>query len=79
MNSIIKLHQLHGSYGLLTCDYSHCTCVICSAVFCLQGAFTFRGNMIDMPLLRQAKNIVSLQQLVSESVDAKQSKDSEKT
>jgi hypothetical protein len=30
-----------------------------------QGAFTFRGNMIDMPLLLQAKNIVQLQQLLA--------------
>jgi len=43
---------------------------------CLQGAFTFRGNMIDMPLLRQAKNIVHLQQIMSasDSVDTGQSK-----
>ena len=26
-----------------------------------QGAFTFRGSMIDMPLLRQAQNIVEIQ------------------
>lgn len=26
----------------------------------LQGAFTFRGSMIDMPLLKQAQNIVTL-------------------
>jgi len=25
-----------------------------------QGAFTFRGSMIDMPLLKQAQNIVTL-------------------
>lgn len=29
-----------------------------------EGAFTFRGNMIDMPLLLQAQNIVQLQQLI---------------
>lgn len=26
----------------------------------LQGAFTFHGSMIDMPLLKQAQNIVTL-------------------
>lgn len=35
-----------------------------------KGAFTFRGNMIDMPLLRQAKNIVQLQQHISASGSA---------
>lgn len=28
--------------------------------FLSQGAFTFRGNMIDMPLLLQARNILQL-------------------
>lgn len=44
-----------------------------------KGVFTFRGNMIDMPLLRQAKNIVHLQQHVSASgsADTKQSTDSQ--
>lgn len=32
--------------------------------FFFQGAFTFRGNMIDMPLLLQAKNIVQLAEAV---------------
>jgi len=32
--------------------------------------------MIDMPLLRQAKNIVHLQQIVSSSADTEQSTDS---
>lgn len=32
-----------------------------------EGAFTFRGNMIDMPSLLQAKNIVQLQQLIVSS------------
>ena len=26
----------------------------------LQGAFTFRGSMIDLPLLKQAKNILRI-------------------
>lgn len=29
-----------------------------------QGAFTFRGSMIDMPLLLQAKNIVQLSESI---------------
>lgn len=28
--------------------------------FGLQGAFNFRGSMIDMPLVLQAKNIVQM-------------------
>ncbi|XP_052807437.1 citramalyl-CoA lyase, mitochondrial-like [Mya arenaria] len=32
-----------------------------------QGAFTFRGHMIDMPLLLQAKNIVQLANAVSDT------------
>ncbi|KAJ6660895.1 hypothetical protein lerEdw1_017052, partial [Lerista edwardsae] len=32
----------------------------------LQGAFTFRGSMIDMPLLKQAQNIVTLATAVKE-------------
>jgi len=40
-----------------------------AAVHVLQGAFTFRGAMIDMPLVRQAKNIVQLQQYVSRQTD----------
>lgn len=41
-----------------------------------KGAFTFRGNMIDMPLLRQAKNIVQLQQQVPVSADTEHSSES---
>ena len=32
-----------------------------------QGAFTFRGNMIDMPLLKQAQNYVQLQTFLNPS------------
>ena len=28
-----------------------------------RGAFTFRGHMIDMPLVRQARNVILLGQL----------------
>merc|ERR1711963_684444 len=30
-----------------------------------KGAFTFRGHMIDMPLLKQAQNIVDLSKAIS--------------
>lgn len=31
-----------------------------------QGAFTFQGSMIDMPLLKQAQNIVTLATSIKE-------------
>lgn len=35
--------------------------VLSKFIFSLfQGAFTFHGSMIDMPLLKQAQNIVTL-------------------
>lgn len=37
-----------------------------SAFSILQGAFTFQGSMIDMPLLKQAQNIVTLATAVKE-------------
>jgi citrate lyase beta subunit len=33
-------------------------CIICI----LQGAFTFHGNMVDRPLLLQARNIIQTMQ-----------------
>ena len=38
-----------------------------------QGAFTFRGSMIDMPLLKQAQNIVTLATSIKEKWSAKRS------
>ena len=33
----------------------------------LQGAFTFRGQMIDMPTVLQAKNITQLAEAIQDS------------
>ena len=38
---------------------------------CFQGAFTFRGAMIDMPLLLQAQNIVDLVEVVKNKQQGK--------
>lgn len=49
-----------------------CTCLMITSLYSyymLQGAFVFKGHMIDKPLLLQAENIVKLQEAISKTQD----------
>lgn len=63
-------HQKSGKVGRCWCFFSQIACIICpvfvSVIF--QGAFTFMGNMIDMPTMKQAQNVIDLINFVKKQV-----------
>lgn len=63
----LLISNLVCAYGKRVYDQSTDSLILSDSInilfFSFQGAFVFEGSMVDMPLLKQAENIIKLSEL----------------